>query len=428
MTFHDTIAALERRRSRMARELEDEGVRFSSRDDPLPGGFDQRAEFEELMLDEVLYARFSPTHERIRSPYASVVVSSLEWLKEPLLTAYKLGLILTADPIPTSGSLDECRMLSDGEKTLLVRLPEGPGGLLRIADGDELTVVRLVEELNIGVAQRRQAGVLKVFCEDRVYIFDQDDWAVKRFASARAFETTQFLGLSSETYHDVVRQLLEFSFHTLSDRHVGASLVWFARKAPVGEHPGMSGGFDLPAKLSLARTLDHEPVAALLTRTDGAAILGPDGQVLKAGVHLRSTDDAAELVRAEGGTRHTSAKRFSFDEPESVVIVVSQDGPVTVYSDGANLLQMRAVGAYAASLEDLAPDKAEDIYSHVYSTTCPRCHHKLRIEITVVVGWKDHEVVNCPICAHPNVAEHSAAFSIEASPLKVWDDAREYLP
>jgi hypothetical protein len=35
--------------------------------------------------------------------------------------------------------------------------------------------------------------------------------------------------------------------------------------------------------------------------------------------------------------RHTSARRYSFDEPESTVIVVSEDGPVSVLRKGALL-------------------------------------------------------------------------------------------
>ena len=32
--------------------------------------------------------------------------------------------------------------------------------------------------------------------------------------------------------------------------------------------------------------------------------------------------------------RHTAARRYSFDDPTATVIVVSEDGPVTVLRDG----------------------------------------------------------------------------------------------
>ncbi|MBI5088504.1 MAG: DNA integrity scanning protein DisA nucleotide-binding domain protein [Actinobacteria bacterium] len=40
------------------------------------------------------------------------------------------------------------------------------------------------------------------------------------------------------------------------------------------------------------------------------------------------------------GTRHASARRFSFDEPDTVVFVVSEDGPLTVYSSGEPIARL----------------------------------------------------------------------------------------
>ena len=39
-----------------------------------------------------------------------------------------------------------------------------------------------------------------------------------------------------------------------------------------------------------------------------------------------------ESVDAFGGTRHTSGRRYSYDDPTATVIVVSEDGPVTASS------------------------------------------------------------------------------------------------
>ena len=40
-------------------------------------------------------------------------------------------------------------------------------------------------------------------------------------------------------------------------------------------------------------------------------------------------------VPAFRGTRHTSARRYSHDDPAAVVIAVSEDGPVSVFRNGA---------------------------------------------------------------------------------------------
>jgi DNA integrity scanning protein DisA with diadenylate cyclase activity len=46
--------------------------------------------------------------------------------------------------------------------------------------------------------------------------------------------------------------------------------------------------------------------------------------------------------------RHRSAARYTFDHPESVAIVVSEDGPVTVFHRGKPLSEC------AASLREVA--------------------------------------------------------------------------
>jgi hypothetical protein len=52
------------------------------------------------------------------------------------------------------------------------------------------------------------------------------------------------------------------------------------------------------------------------------------------GVRLVPSVAAEEEVEAPGGTRHTSGRRYSFDDPSATVIAVSADGPVSVLRRG----------------------------------------------------------------------------------------------
>ena len=52
------------------------------------------------------------------------------------------------------------------------------------------------------------------------------------------------------------------------------------------------------------------------------------------------TDRARDALEVTGGTRHTSARCYSYDEPRTLVITVSEDGPVTVFSHGAKLVEL----------------------------------------------------------------------------------------
>ena len=45
---------------------------------------------------------------------------------------------------------------------------------------------------------------------------------------------------------------------------------------------------------------------------------------------------------ATKGTRHTSAARHTYDCPDVLAFVVSADGPVTVFSDGRRIADLKA--------------------------------------------------------------------------------------
>jgi DNA integrity scanning protein DisA with diadenylate cyclase activity len=60
------------------------------------------------------------------------------------------------------------------------------------------------------------------------------------------------------------------------------------------------------------------------------------------GVRLVPSDHAERNVDAFGGTRHTSARRYSHDDPDATVIAVSEDGPVSVFRNGVVLANSHA--------------------------------------------------------------------------------------
>jgi hypothetical protein len=74
-----------------------------------------------------------------------------------------------------------------------------------------------------------------------------------------------------------------------------------------------------------------------LAQVDGAAVFDADGVLRQLGVRLVPSATAEEGVDAFGGTRHTSGRRYSFDDPSATVVAVSADGPVSVLRNGAVL-------------------------------------------------------------------------------------------
>ena len=51
-------------------------------------------------------------------------------------------------------------------------------------------------------------------------------------------------------------------------------------------------------------------------------------------MRLLPSPEAASSVEGFRGMRHTSGRRYSFDDPAATVIVISEDGPVTVLRNG----------------------------------------------------------------------------------------------
>jgi DNA integrity scanning protein DisA with diadenylate cyclase activity len=66
-----------------------------------------------------------------------------------------------------------------------------------------------------------------------------------------------------------------------------------------------------------------------------------DGRLLAVSVILRPTHASEQAVPVIRGTRHTSAARHTYDCPDVLAFVVSTDGPVTVFSDGQRIADLK---------------------------------------------------------------------------------------
>jgi DNA integrity scanning protein DisA with diadenylate cyclase activity len=86
--------------------------------------------------------------------------------------------------------------------------------------------------------------------------------------------------------------------------------------------------------LHLADTGEEAAIANALAQTDGAAIFDVDSCLTAIGVRLASSSEAERRVSAMRGMRHISALRYSFDDRQSIVIVVSESGPITLMHAG----------------------------------------------------------------------------------------------
>jgi DNA integrity scanning protein DisA with diadenylate cyclase activity len=94
--------------------------------------------------------------------------------------------------------------------------------------------------------------------------------------------------------------------------------------------------------LSVTTRYHYPALFAALMQTDLATIVDHYGTVRRLGVGLRASNEANAVVDPGGGMRHRSAARYTYDQPDSLAVVVSDDGPVTVFHRGKALSKCAA--------------------------------------------------------------------------------------
>ena len=130
---------------------------------------------------------------------------------------------------------------------------------------------------------------------------------------------------------DVVHALLEFAVHDLGSNGIGALLIYRPDDEP---GPAVEDRLPPPPPLGIRRPTGLAPLRHALAQVDGAAVFDASGTLRQLGVRLVPTAAAESEVDGLGGMRHTAARRYSYDDPQATVIVVSEDGPVTVLRAG----------------------------------------------------------------------------------------------
>lgn len=409
-----------KRRQRLVQELIDEDValiddivvREGATDDFGSLSPADAERLREVLLDELLYSRRPPVHER-RIPSYGCVVFPMD-LPDELPEGLQM---LDRDGVDDARA---ARELCDGVRTFLVRQAAGSGaGVAVTAGDDELSLVRLAESSGAWIVQRQRDGAVRVFGREHVHLDQFDRWSRKPYGRTRWVQLAHATDADDQAVH-VGGPLLDLSLHLLSPRGIGTTFIWYPRGTVSSQGQFAQSMRPLAVRLGVAEPLHGEPLASVLAAVDGACVVGPEGDVLGVEAFVRSSDLAMDVVRQHQnqGARHTSAARFSFDEPDAVVFVVSADGPVTVYSDGIDVLRLDQYGAYPAALASAFPDVAERVSDWSVHYRCERCDKPLVADFTAVDGNRESQEVLCPVCGSA-VARVRCTF-VEVRVTKPW--------
>ena len=301
---------------RLAEELEETG---------LPAGA-----ADPMFLEEVDWALRPLVHERRVASTGAILRPSLdvaEWERQT-------GLSMSGMPIGER-PLVASRRLADGLSSWLVR----PANELLLFDrpaGSERDLVVLARALSATVVQRHPSGVVRVVGKFGLLRWDGLRWhrepPLKKWLKVVTGES--FTGDP-----EAIESLVEFAIHDLGAAGIGALLLYCPS---VDEVSGVEERLPIPPPLDVRAPIHLAPLRHVLSQVDGAAMFDAAGVMRHIGVRLVPTTTAERSVEPLRGTRHTSGRRYSFDHPDVTVIVVSEDGPVSLLRAGEVLGQSGA--------------------------------------------------------------------------------------
>lgn len=275
------------------------------------------------VLDEVDYALRPPRHERRLPTYGAIVRPTVpvdEW-------AGVTGLRTEVSATATRDDHD-VRRYADGLASWTLRSSAGVDALVVFdrSAGSERDLVVLGEATGAVIVQRRPDRGVRIVGPFGVARWDGSSWHVE--PPLGSWLERASCGLTDDET-GILEQLLRFAVHDLGAAGIGALFVLGGNGAGLVEER-----LAPPPPLRLDHPSDLGPLRHVLAQVDGAAFVDSTGVLRRLGVRLIPSSAAEGAVDPLGGTRHTSARRYSADEPDAIVVAVSEAGPVTVFRGG----------------------------------------------------------------------------------------------
>lgn len=301
----------------------------------LEAGLDLHGADRDLLIEEVDHALRPPVHER-RVPSSGTIAHPTT---EP--GSWEPGTALEITRAATGAQpLDAARRFADGLSSWLVRHPDAPPEWLVFdrAAGSERDLGVIARTMGATVVQRHPGGLVRVVADFGVLRWDGYSWHHEP-PLERWIDVVRASSRSGDI--SLLRALLEFAVHDLAANGIGALLV---HREADSDGAAVEHRLPEPPPLRIDHPTHLAPLRHALGQIDGAAVFDAAGVLRQLGVRLTTSGDAARTVDGYKGTRHTSGLRYSYDDPASIVVAVSEDGPVSVFHRGAILGRSESTG------------------------------------------------------------------------------------
>jgi DNA integrity scanning protein DisA with diadenylate cyclase activity len=292
------------------------------------------------------------------------------------------------------------RSAADGVHSFTLFDVNGFNGLLilDLPATDELTLVNLRESTGSTILTRDAEGTTRIFLQTGIAIQRHRRWSF-RPAVDLILERLQKTCPCVE--QPAFGAVLRFAFHQLSPLKSGATLIWCLEEPTSSDFRKMQPAVDLRhLQISVMDEAVLPAMRHLLAHVDGATIISPEGLFIGTGAQLQPSIQSKELVPEHKGTRHTSARRFSFDFEAAIVVAVSTDGTVSIFSDGASVADIRTIPTDSAAelLRGNNPSSAGAV--RCFHQSCPGCGKTCVVETRTSEVLVSEHGVRCPVCNH----------------------------
>jgi hypothetical protein len=363
----------------------------------------------DLMVEELVYARHVDVHEGIRPAYGALVASAD-------------GLASISNDIrDTAEGVASIRPFADGSTAVIVRDVDTPdvGKLLSIELPDELSRLDLSQKTHGAIVHRGEGGTITITQASGIIVNEVFSWRLRPAARDRLLQLQELFVLEGEPSLELFARLLDLVFHQLSPQGIGATLVVDVRGPGEPNEGALSHeGYASPFPINLRNRDDARTLATFLRIVDGACLVSGDGTLVRTQAKLASKIETSRLLGADRGTRHSSAKWFSFDHPGVVVFVVSADGPVSLYSDGAKVAVFDEVRELPHAL-NTAPEQAAGLTVVTEVHNCAVCSRNIAVTAYRYPSSDVPITVPCPICGQELVSVEANA--VASRPKKPWE-------
>jgi len=269
-------------------------------------------------------------HEQVIRPYGAVVCREPPPLE-------RLGHIVETGSLPG----DVIESLADGRHSFVLAAKGQPPRLLLLHEGIDTDQDYASRAMWIDgvIICNDDKGVVRIVTNSSVTMVEGRRWVAKALVFEAAEDIVQVVPAADLA---VVRRLLELCHHRISPCSVGTTIIYLLtdEEQPAGRR--RDDGVRVDAMKVSVLDAAHEPLVLHQAKyRDGAMLVGHNGQLLAVNVILLSERASEDAVPAMKGTRHTSAARHTYDCPDALAFVVSADGPVTVFSDGQRIADLK---------------------------------------------------------------------------------------